>query len=56
LNEIVEWCKSKLEVPEDDDEVFCGGYEYNVHETNDELTTLRIFVTTKRLISLTKHG
>ena len=55
LHEVVEWCKTKSEVPEDDDEVFCGGCEYHLNDT-DEITFLRIFVTTKRLISLTKYG
>jgi hypothetical protein len=50
---ILDWCQKNLEVPDDDDQVFVGEYEYKVND-DDELLYLRIFITTKRLISLVK--
>ena len=52
LQELIEWSQLKRAIPEDDDEIFCGGFDYL--ENEGELVYLRIFVTTKRLISLTK--
>jgi hypothetical protein len=49
LYELKEWCEKKLLVPRDDDEIFCGGFDYVEEETT--LIDLRIFVTTKRLLS-----
>jgi hypothetical protein len=28
LREIIQWCEEKSEVPEDPDEVSCGGFKY----------------------------
>ena len=40
-------------VPVDEDQVFCGGIEFKVDD-KDQLEYLRIFITTKRLISITQ--
>ena len=36
LTEQIEWCRSGVDIPEDDDKAFCGGFEYELDE-NDEL-------------------
>jgi hypothetical protein len=54
LYELKEWCEKKLLVPRDDDEIFCGGFDYVEEETT--LIDLRIFVTTKRMLSHMKIG
>jgi hypothetical protein len=43
LYELKQWSERKLLVPRDDDEVFCGGFDY-VEEENT-LIDVRIFVT-----------
>jgi hypothetical protein len=43
------YASQKLLVPRDDDGIFCGGFDYAEEETT--LIDLRIFVTTKRLLS-----
>lgn len=48
LNEINEWCQTRVIIPEDDDKVYVG--DYHTDYTNNELT-MRIFLTTKRLMS-----
>lgn len=53
LTGIIEWCEKRTTVPFDDDSVFCGGFKYYLND-DDEVTTLRVFLTTKRLISLTQ--
>jgi len=52
LYELKDWSEKKLLVPQDDDEVFCGGFDYVEEETT--LIDIRIFVTTKRLLSYMK--
>jgi hypothetical protein len=52
LYELKDWCEKKLLVPRDDDEVFCGGFDYV--EKGTTLIDIRIFVTTKRLLSYMK--
>jgi hypothetical protein len=52
LYELKDWCEKKLLVPRDDDEVFCGGFDYV--EEGTTLIDIRIFVTTKRLLSYMK--
>jgi hypothetical protein len=49
LYELKDWSEKKLLVPQDDDEIFCGGFDYVEEETT--LIDIRIFVTTKRLLS-----
>ena len=51
LHELIEYCERKKTVPDDEDEVFCGGYEYQVDEDSN-IEFIRIFFTTKRLLSL----
>ena len=55
LNILIEWCKNNSNIPDDYDKVFCGDYNYSLDEDN-EIDTLCILVTTKRLIGLTKKG
>jgi hypothetical protein len=50
LYDLVDWCNERLQIPEDEDEVFCGDIHYKINN-DDELEELRIFVTTKRLVS-----
>ena len=52
LYELKEWSEKKLLIPLDDDEIFCGGFDYI--EEKSTLIDIRIFITTKRLISLMK--
>ena len=52
MYELKDWCEKKLLVPRDDDEVFCGGFDYV--EEGTTLIDIRIFVTTKRLLSYMK--
>ena len=49
LTKQIEWCQSGVDITEDDDKAFCGGFEYEL-DANDELVYLRSFVTTKHLI------
>ena len=53
LTEIISWCQARRMVPVDEDQVFCGGIEFKVDD-KDQLEYLRIFITTKRLISITQ--
>ena len=53
LSSIIEWCEQRKNIPNDDDEVFCGDYKYDLNE-DDQVDTLCVFVTTKRLVSLTQ--
>jgi len=52
LSEIIDWCQERQEIPIDDDQIFCGGIHYEIDD-DDEIVSLRVFVTTKRLISCT---
>ncbi len=52
LYQLKEWAERKSLIPDDEDEIFCGGFDFV--EENDVLIDLRIFVTTKRLIALIK--
>ena len=53
LSEIIDWCQERQEIPIDDDQIFCGGIHYEIDD-DDEIVSLRVFVTTKRLISITQ--
>ena len=53
IHEIKEWCERKLVIPVDEDEIFCGAFSYSEDE-NLEIIHLRVFITTKRLISVIK--
>ena len=55
LNEIIEWCNNKLEIPTDLDEPFCGGIDYDL-DHKEQLKYLRIFITTSRLIQQLKYN
>ena len=51
---IIEWCEEHSEIPIDDDGVFCLAFDYEIIKSNgkDTLKHLRIFISTKRLLSL----
>lgn len=53
--EIKEWCEKNMDIPYDDDQIFCGGFSF-AEDENCEILHLNAFVTTKRLISLTKES
>lgn len=55
LNELLEWSENHSKIPDDMDEVFVAGYDYEL-DKKDKLVYMRIVVTTKRLISLTQHS
>ena len=55
LNEILNWCKEKASIPENENDIFCGGVNYNL-DKNDKLIELNIFITTPKLLSLTKNN
>ena len=55
VHEIKEWCEKNSDIPCDDDQVFCGGFSY-AEDENSQILHLNAFVTTKRLISLTKES
>jgi len=42
LTELIEWANNNLQVPDDDDKVFCGGIDYAIDDM-DEIDALRIF-------------
>ncbi|CAF0845906.1 unnamed protein product [Brachionus calyciflorus] len=46
IRQIVEWCNQYKEIPEDENEVFFGNFEYESIETQ----TIRVFLTTKNLL------
>ena len=48
---IINWCAARAAIPEDPDEVFCGGIDYKL-DSNNQLVHLRVFVTTGRLLAL----
>ena len=51
IQELIDWCNEYSSLPEDLDEVFCGEFKFKFNSQND-IIYFRIFVTTKRLISL----
>ena len=53
LSEIIDWCEARQDIPQDDDQIFCGGIDYEIDD-DDEIVSLRVFITTKRLISITQ--
>ena len=55
LTDIIDWCNSRLEIPVDLDEVFCGGIDYEL-DSNEELKHLRVFISTGRLLHQMKHN
>lgn len=55
LNELIEWAENHSKIPDDLDEVFVAGFDYDL-DKKDKLKHMRIVVTTKRLISLTQHS
>jgi len=55
LHEILEWSKRKQSIPDDLDEIFCGGLHY-LEDEEFNVIELNVFVTTKRLISITKES
>ena len=46
--DIIQWCEERIAIPDDLDQVFCGGIDYNIDE-EDQLQHLRIVITTSRL-------
>ena len=54
LGSLDEWCELRSTIPEDEDEVFVGAHRLALDE-EDKLSMLNIFLTTKRLLSWTKH-
>ena len=52
LFELKMWCEKKRTIPDDEDEIFCGGFEFL--EEDGTIAYIRLFITTKRLISLIK--
>ena len=55
FNKILAWCQQHAQIPDDLDEVFCGGFQYNLGH-KDKLEDLNIFLTTPRLISQISHN
>ena len=55
IHEIIEWSKKKLGIPDDPDQIFCGGFNYE-EDDHFQVVVLRVFITTKRLISITKES
>ena len=55
ISDLKNWCNERSEIPDNDDEVFCGGFEYKLDD-EDSIEYLRLFVTTKRLISFTEKS
>ena len=44
INEIISWSEARTEIPDDPDQVFCGGIDYAIDEDNkDQLVKLRVF-------------
>jgi hypothetical protein len=54
--ELKNWCASRCSVPTDVDQVFCGGLDFSVDSDSKVFSDLRLFLTTKRLVSLTQYG
>ena len=51
---MLEWCRSHSNIPDDECEVFCVDIDYELLKVKDKdvLKYLRIFISTKRLLSL----
>jgi len=54
LNEWLDWVKDRLEVPEDEDEMYIVDYHYSIKDGS--IKEIKLFCTTKRLIKFTMKG
>ncbi|CAF0964301.1 unnamed protein product [Brachionus calyciflorus] len=52
LNKLKKWCEDRSTIPEDEDQVFLGKFEYLVLPKQE----FRIFLTTKRLIKFVENS
>ncbi|RMZ97310.1 hypothetical protein BpHYR1_030430, partial [Brachionus plicatilis] len=53
LNELFRWCQENEDIPETDDKMFCPIVD--IKRNQNGVKSIRLFVTTKRLISLADH-
>lgn len=53
LSNIIEWCEERSAIPDEEDEVFCGGIDYSLND-DDQVVSLRVLITTRRLLSQTQ--
>jgi hypothetical protein len=55
LDELLNWCQTNSDVPEDKDEPFVVSFESKT-KSNNKIKYLRILMSTLRLLELTKHS
>ena len=52
--DVIKWAEKNKKAPSDEDTAFCGDLEYSINDETKNLNNLRIFITTPRLIELTR--